>query len=143
MATTANPAMYARYTLLLAAATVLLTWARALPIAGEVVASAVCASIGGFMTLQMITYVGRDLRWDMTDGLELKQLRKRAKKAGISKAEIERVAPRVAAEKVGGKAKKQAKQKAKAMNELRKNAAKVKPERVAALDAVDPKWRGD
>ena len=26
---------------------------------------------------------------------------------------------------------------------VRKNAAKVKPERVAALDAVDPKWRGD
>ena len=26
---------------------------------------------------------------------------------------------------------------------VRKNAAKVKPGRVAALDAVDPKWRGD
>ena len=26
---------------------------------------------------------------------------------------------------------------------VRKNAAKVKPERVAALDAVDPKWRGN
>lgn len=53
---------------------VALSWARALPIAGEIVASAVCASIGGFMTLQQITYIGRDLKWDITEGLELKKL---------------------------------------------------------------------
>lgn len=55
-------------------ASAVLMWARALPVAGEIVASAVCASIGGFMTLQQLTYIGRDLRWDLTDGLELKKL---------------------------------------------------------------------
>jgi hypothetical protein len=55
-------------------ATVVLVWARALPLAGDMVASAVCASIGGFMTLQQITYVGTDLQWDMTEGLEMKKL---------------------------------------------------------------------
>jgi hypothetical protein len=60
--------------LFVVAASVVLIWARSLPVAGEIVASAVCASIGGFMTLQQITYIGRDLRWDLTDGLEMKKL---------------------------------------------------------------------
>lgn len=55
-------------------ATAALVWARNLPLVGEIIASAVCASIGGFMTLQQITYVGRDLQWEITEGLELKKL---------------------------------------------------------------------
>ena len=53
---------------------VALMWARTLPLAGEIVASAVCATIGGFMTLQQITYIARDLGWGITQGLTIKDL---------------------------------------------------------------------
>lgn len=59
---------------LVTVASAFLFWARELPVAGDLVATCVCSSIGGFMMTQLLDGIFIDMRVDISEGLGWQKL---------------------------------------------------------------------